>query len=230
MASQDKLQRKLGYAFADNDLINLALTHRSHGPANNERLEFLGDAILNFIIAEALYRRFDDASEGQLSRLRARLVKRRTLAEIARELDVGDCLIMGPGELKSGGFERDSILSDALEAIIGAMYIDSGIVETSDVVLGWFYSRLDELSPKKSHKDAKSRLQEFLQARQAELPEYVVTNIEGKAHDQTFYVECRSELLDSPAKGSGGSIRIAEQNAAVIALVKLGVDHEHDHG
>ena len=229
MSKNDALQRRLGYTFNNQSLLNQALTHRSHNTKNNERLEFLGDAILNFVIAEELFKRFPEAKEGQLSRLRARLVRRLTLAELAREFELGDHLIMGTGPLKSGGFDQDSILSDAMEAIIGAIYSDSNIEKVRAAVLDWFYVRLDALSLEKSQKDAKSRLQEFMQARQANLPEYVVTEVAGKAPEEIFRVECRSELLDSPAVGEGGSRRAAEQNAAAIALAKLGVEHDPEH-
>lgn len=229
MQSPEELEQRLGYSFHKPDLLNQALTHRSFGAVNNERLEFLGDAILNFIIAKELYQRFPSAREGQLSRLRARLVRRQTLAEVAREMSIGDHLIMGSGELKSGGFNRDSILSDSLEAIIGAMYLDSDIGRTEECVTSWFFARLDALSLKTSQKDSKSRLQEFLQARQHDLPEYVVVDIKGAAHQQKFRVECRAALLDEPVIGEGSSRRVAEQNAASIALAKLGVDHEPDH-
>lgn len=228
MTSRDKLQASLGYSFVSTELLSRALTHRSHSSSNNERLEFLGDAILGFVIAEALYSRFSTAREGQLSRLRARLVRRQTLAEVAREMDLGDYLIMGSGELKSGGFERDSILSDTLEALIGAIYIDSDLATVKTCILALFDDRLTPLSLEKSSKDSKSRLQEFLQARQAELPEYVVTDITGRSHDQTFTVECRSELLSAPVRGKGGSRRVAEQNAASVALGQLGVEHDPD--
>ncbi|HKI73854.1 MAG TPA: ribonuclease III [Pseudomonadales bacterium] len=223
------LERILGYSFEDEELRDRALTHRSHHSRNNERLEFLGDSILNFVIAQDLFSRFTTAREGQLSRLRARLVRRQTLAEIAREMNLGDYLIMGTGELKSGGYDRDSILADALEAIIGAIYVDSDFEGARRVILDWFDSRLEALSLDKSQKDAKSKLQEFLQGRQANLPEYVVVEVTGKSHDQTFTVECRSELLDEPARAQGTSRRIAEQNAAAIALEMLGVARDPDH-
>lgn len=229
MTQNDALQRRLGYRFNNEALLTRALTHRSHAARNNERLEFLGDSILNFIIAEDLFTRFPEAREGQLSRLRARLVRRQTLAELAREFELGDSLIMGTGELKSGGFDRDSILSDALEAVIGAIYCDSNLDAVRTAVLAWFYSRLESLSLEKSQKDSKSRLQEFLQARQANLPEYVVVNVMGKSHDQTFIVECRSELLDGAVRGEGSNRRAAEQNAAAMALARLGVDHDPEH-
>lgn len=229
MAQYDALQRRLGYEFTNEQLLSRALTHRSHSASNNERLEFLGDAILNFIIAEELFTRFAIAREGQLSRLRTRLVRRQTLAELAREFELGDCLIMGTGELKSGGFNRDSILADALEAVIGAIYSDSGLDSVRTAVLNWFYTRLENMSLDKSQKDSKSKLQEFLQARQANLPEYVVVDVTGKSHDQTFVVECRSEMLAGIVRGEGSSRRAAEQNAAAVALAQLGVDHDPEH-
>lgn len=228
MQDPEKLQQRLGYTFNEVALLEQAVTHRSFGSRNNERLEFLGDAILNYVIAMELYGRFPSAREGQLSRLRARLVRRQTLAEVAREFSLGDHLIMGSGELKSGGFNRDSILSDALEAIIGAIYLDSDIVAATERVATWFYGRLDAMSLTRSQKDAKSKLQEYLQARQCNLPEYAVVAIEGASHDQKFHVECRTELLEEPALGEGGSRRVAEQNAASVALARLGVDHERD--
>ncbi len=226
MTSVARLQETLGYLFADEALLVRALTHRSFSRDNNERLEFLGDSILNFLIAEDLFLRFDGAREGQLSRLRARLVKRQTLAAIARDFSLGDYLSMGSGELKSGGYDRDSILSDALEAIIGAMYLDADLPTVRDRLLDWFEGRLDSLSLDQSQKDAKSRLQELLQSRGADLPEYVVVETRGQSHDQVFFVECLTGLLDEPARGKGSSRRGAEQAAATVALHMLGVDHE----
>ena len=159
-----RLEQRLGYRFDDQRQLQLALTHRSHGATNNERLEFLGDSILNFIIGEALFKRLPEAREGQLSRLRSQIVKGDTLALLAREFELGDCLILGEGELKSGGKSRDSILADSVEAIIGAMYLASGLDVCRERVLTWFAPRLNELSANTSAKDAKSRLQEYLQA------------------------------------------------------------------
>lgn len=223
----DKLQRRLGYTFANQDWLVQAVTHRSHSKRNNERLEFLGDSILSFVIADVLYERFSDANEGQLSRLRASLVKQQTLAEIARELELGDALIMGTGELKSGGFQRDSVLSDALEAIIGAMYLDASLEIARERILHWFCSRLDSMTTEQSHKDAKTKLQEFLQGRQAPLPSYEIVNVTGPSHDQSFVVSCTVNGLAQPIEGVGNSRRIAEQNAAKIALNQLGIKHEH---
>lgn len=216
------LQKRLSYEFKSIDLLELALTHRSFKGANNERLEFLGDSILNFVIAEDLYQRFPAAKEGQLSRLRARLVKGVTLAEIAKEFDLGDHLKLGAGELKSGGHRRDSILADAVESIIGAMYLDSSHKRCEEVVLSWYASRLDALSLEDTQKDPKTRLQEYLQSMKKSLPKYDVTDVSGEAHDQTFSVSCVLDELGTTTTGVGGSRRSAEQKAAKEALKLLG--------
>lgn len=221
-----RLQRKLGYEFSDPKLLQLALTHRSFGSRNNERLEFLGDSIVNFVIAQALYERFADAREGQLSRLRARMVRGATLAELGREMELGDFLRLGSGELKSGGFRRESILADAVEAIIGAIYLDAGMAVCHERIRSWFSSRLEQLTTgDEQNKDPKTRLQEYLQARQQSLPKYQVSDIQGEAHEQHFSVICTIECLDQPATGEGSSRRGAEQQAARYALKMLGVDH-----
>lgn len=218
------LERRLGYEFSDKGLLLLALTHRSCGSRNNERLEFLGDSIVNFIIAQALYERFPKAREGQLSRLRARLVRGVTLAELGREFDLGTFLRLGSGELKSGGYRRESILADAVEAIIGAMYLDGGMDCCQERVRSWFEQRLSALSvTDQQNKDPKTRLQEFLQARQKSLPQYRVSSITGEAHDQVFTVICELEAIDQQAVGEGPSRRGAEQQAARQALKLLGV-------
>lgn len=216
--------RKLGYTFTDPSLSELALTHRSCGKRNNERLEFLGDSILNFVIAEALYARFPNAKEGELSRLRAGQVKGETLAEIARELGFGDYLRLGSGELKSGGFRRDSILADSVEAVIGAIYLDSDMDTARGFVLKWYQARLDNIRLDKSQKDSKTRLQEFLQSRREPLPQYELVKVEGEAHDQTFYILCHVALLEKPTKGVGSSRRQAEQEAAKAAIESLQVE------
>ncbi len=226
MTNVASLQKQLGYRFKDEALLQLALTHRSFGGQNNERLEFLGDSILNFIIAEDLFARFPQAKEGQLSRLRARLVKGVTLAEIAREFGLGDYLRLGSGELKSGGFRRESILADAVESIIGAIYLDSGFDACRERVLFWYASRLAGLSLKDTLKDPKTKLQEFLQSRQLALPRYEVINIEGEAHAQTFHVRCMVEALNEAPLGRGNSRRLAEQEAAQLALVALGLEEK----
>ncbi|MCO4757585.1 MAG: ribonuclease III [Oceanospirillaceae bacterium] len=216
--------RKLGYDFNDPSLCELALTHRSCGKRNNERLEFLGDSILNFVIAEDLYERFPQAREGELSRLRAGQVKGETLAEIARELGFGDYLRLGSGELKSGGFRRDSILADSVEAVIGAIYLDSDMDTVRGFILGWYKARLEQINLKKSQKDSKTRLQEFLQSRRIALPQYELIKVEGEAHEQTFYILCHVEMLEQPTKGIGSSRRQAEQEAARAAIELLQVE------
>ena len=221
MIARKKSDPDLGYTFNDDGLLVLALTHRSHSLDNNERLEFLGDSIVNFVIAEALFQRFPEAREGRLSRLRASLVKGPTLAEIARSLQVGPALCLGQGELNSGGVERDSILADALEAIIGAIYLDGGIDDCRACIMRWFAGRLALIKPNESHKDPKTRLQEWLQARRQPLPSYQTERLEGEAHEHLFTVACRVAQLPSPRFGQGRSRRIAEQQAADAVLQSL---------
>ena len=216
------LYRQLGYQFNDQTLLETALSHSSYGSPNNERLEFLGDAILGWIIAEHLFQRFPSGQEGQLSRLRSRLVKGDTLAELARSKNIGDYLRLGQGELKSGGFKRSSILADAMEAIIGAIYLDAGETACAEVVTGWYADRLATLTLEDGLKDPKTRLQEFLQARKHEVPRYKVTATIGKDHQQTFTVSCTIDPADQPFVGKGSSRRKAEQAAAAIALAALG--------
>ncbi|GHC20763.1 ribonuclease III [Aidingimonas halophila] len=217
----EAFSRRIGHAFSDVALLELAMTHRSYGGRNNERLEFLGDSIVNFVIAEALYRRFPDAREGQLSRLRARLVKGKTLAELAREFEVGGCLRLGSGEMKSGGHRRDSILADAMEAVIGAIYLDAGMDAVKARVLSWYGTRLESIDLQDTQKDPKTRLQEFLQSRQVALPRYEVVSVEGEAHAQTFTIECHVDVLEEYTLGIGSSRRHAEQKAAEKALQQL---------
>ena len=217
----DKLERKLGYQFQDAGLINLALTHRSANSKHNERLEFLGDSILSFVIADDLYHRFPKVNEGDMSRMRATLVRGHTLAELGREFALGDYLKLVPGELKSGGFRRDSILADAVEAIIGAIYLDSDTETIRGIILSWYKTRLEAIQPGVSQKDPKTRLQEFLQGRRNPLPVYTVTNIKGEAHNQEFTVECEVAGVDKPVIGKGTSRRKAEQAAAETALEQL---------
>ncbi|AAF95603.1 TPA: ribonuclease III [Vibrio cholerae] len=217
----NKLTSKLGYTFKETELLNLALTHRSANGKHNERLEFLGDSILSFVIADELYRRFPKVNEGDMSRMRATLVRGNTLAELGREFDLGDYLKLGPGELKSGGFRRDSILADAVEAIIGAIYLDSDLETARSIVLEWYHGRLEEIKPGASQKDPKTRLQEFLQGRRKPLPVYTVTNIKGEAHNQEFTVACEVAGMDTPVIGKGTSRRKAEQAAAETALEQL---------
>ena len=219
----ERLQSRIGYRFEQAERLRLALSHRSVGAHNNERLEFLGDSILNFIVGEALFTKFADAREGQLSRLRAQMVKGETLAEIAREFDIGPCLLLGEGEMKSGGHRRDSILADAVEAIIGAIYSEAGMATCRERVLAWYQQRLDSLSLDTPAKDAKTRLQEYMQSRQQPLPDYRVAEVEGEAHAQVFTVECRVSLLDTPERARASSRRVAEKKSAAQALKRLGV-------
>ena len=217
-----KLESRVAYTFKNVALLDQSITHRSFGYRNNERLEFLGDSILNFVVASDLFSRFPEAKEGDLSRLRARLVKQQTLAEIARELDLGGFLTMGSGELKSGGFDRDSILSDAVEAIIGAVYLDSDIDTCKALILQWFAKRLSDIQPGNQQKDPKTQLQEYLQGRKIELPQYEVINTTGQSHDQEFTVRCTTRVIDTQVIAKGTSRRKAEQGAAqqVLALIK----------
>lgn len=219
--SLDTLCRDLGYHFRDGQLLEMALTHRSVGSRNNERLEFLGDAVLSFVISAELYQRFDAINEGTLSRLRASLVKGDTLARIAHELRLGDYLNLGSGELKSGGYRRASILADALEAILGAVYLDSDIERTRQLILALYEERIDAVQPAANLKDPKTRLQEYLQARRLPLPTYSVVATEGEAHEQTFTVTCAVEGLPEPTVATAASRRKAEQAAAELALRAL---------
>ena len=217
-SSLQRLERKIGYQFKDENFLKLALTHRSANGTHNERLEFLGDSILSFVVADELYHRFPKVDEGDMSRMRATLVRGHTLAELGREFQLGDYLFLGPGELKSGGFRRDSILADAVEAIIGGIYLDSDTEVIRGIILAWYKTRLDSIEPGVSQKDPKTRLQEYLQGRRKPLPTYTVTKIKGEAHNQEFTIECIVAGLDKPVIGKGSSRRKAEQSAADIAL------------
>ncbi len=215
------LERQIGYQFTNQSLLQQALTHRSHGSQNNERLEFLGDGVLNFIIAHQLFQRFPKLSEGDLSRMRAQLVKEPTLCEIASSLGLGEHLRLGEGELKSGGWRRPSVLADALEAMVGAAYLDGGFEAAEQMVIRLFTPLLDKLDPKSIGKDPKSMLQEYLQSRKIDLPEYKVLATEGEAHCQTFRVECHIARLNISTNGEGTSRRAAEQQAAELAYKKV---------
>ena len=220
----DKLIAFTGYQFDSKELLDQALTHRSHSRSvNNERLEFLGDSILNLIISNFIYRRFESASEGRLSRIRASLVKQDTLAEVAREIGLGDHIHLGGGELKSGGFRRASILSDALEALIAAIYLDSDYLQAEKVVLRLFDDLLQAVDVGSSLKDAKTRLQEYLQGQQKSLPRYQVVQTSGKSHDQVFTVSCELGDPGLSSEGKGSSRKKAEQLAAHNILQMLGV-------
>ncbi len=221
MNNLDRLQRRLGYQFRDVGLLKQALTHRSAYHLHNERLEFLGDAVLQVTMSDALYHRFPKVNEGDLSRMRATLVRGKTLAEIAIEFELSDHLILGPGELKSGGFRRESILADAMEAIIGAVHLDSDIETVRQLGLVWYQSRLEKSQPGVSQKDPKTRLQEYLQGRKQPLPTYSVIKVTGEAHNQQFTVHCKVEGIDQPVVGISSSRRKAEQCAAEKALELL---------
>lgn len=212
---------KFGHSFADPSLLRTALTHRSFGVPNNERLEFLGDGILDGVMAAALYHRFPDLPEGDLSRLRANLVRQDTLHALAQELGLGSQLRLGEGELKSGGATRPSILADALEAVFGAIYLDGGYAAASQAILRVYAGQFDALRPGPPQKDPKTRLQEWLQARKKPLPRYVMLDKTGAAHEQSFDVACDIENPPLRTLGKGASRRIAEQNAAEQALKAL---------
>ncbi|WP_133406153.1 ribonuclease III [Parashewanella tropica] len=216
--NRERLLRTLGYEFEQSDLLAQALTHRSAAHKHNERLEFLGDSILSIVISDALYHQFPKATEGDLSRMRASLVRGDTLAVIAQEFNLGEYLKLGPGELKSGGFRRESILADAVEAIIGAIYLDSDLETCRKLLLNWYEGRLQKIKPGVNQKDPKTLLQEHLQGHKKPLPEYQVIDIKGEAHDQTFTVECHIEGVTNPVIGVGGSRRKAEQQAAAQML------------
>lgn len=215
------LAAKLGLKFNEPQLFKTALTHRSVGAANNERLEYLGDAVLGFVIAQQLYRQFPAAGEGALSRLRASLVNQTSLAELARQYKLGDYLILGSGELKSGGFRRDSILSDALEAVIGALLLDQGIAASEAFILWLFRDKLASLQFDSGSKDPKTRLQELMQARRKELPVYELINMSGADHAQTFEVSCSVSVCPQTTHGVGISRKKAEQAAAESMLILL---------
>lgn len=216
-----RLAKRIGYQFNDQKLLLQALTHRSAKGAHNERLEFLGDSILGYIIAESLYTRFPKENEGDLTRMRSSLVKGVTLADIGRGFALGEHLILGPGELKSGGHRRESILEDAVEAIIGAVYLDSSMENCKALVLSWFEKRLADIKPGAAQKDPKTRLQEYLQGRRIALPVYEVIKTTGQSHNQEFTVRCTTTEIDQEVITTGTSRRKAEQAAAekVLAII-----------
>ena len=221
------LQKRLSYQFKEKKLLTQALTHRSAQGAHNERLEFLGDSILGFVIAAKLYQLFPEANEGQMTRLRAKLVKEKSLAELANELQLGELLKLGSGELKSGGFRRASILSDAFEAILGAIYLDGGLASSEQVIHHLYHSRYQSLSLSMAEKDPKTRLQEWLQSRKKELPDYQVFKTDGQDHNKIYWVRCSLQQPESKDKqmteANGSSRRKAEQSAAKKMLEILGV-------
>lgn len=217
----ESLSVKLGLTFNDPQLFKTALTHRSASSKNNERLEFLGDSVLGFVVAQRLYEKFPEASEGVLSRLRASLVNQESLAELARKYEIGNYLRLGSGELKSGGYRRDSILSDALEAILGAIVKDQGFSACQQWILEIFSEKMEELTLDNWRKDPKTRLQEAMQAKKLDLPVYELLTMSGMPHEQTFKIECRIALIDDVCTGSGASRKKAEQEAAEKMLAKL---------
>ena len=211
------LRERLGYSFRRPELLAQALTHRSHGARHNERLEFVGDAVLNCVVAHALYDRFPDIDEGELSRVRASLVNRDTLAEIARRLSLNDAILLGEGEQKSGGPDRPSILADALEALYGAVFLDGGFEAARAVIDRTFGEVLRDADPAALGKDPKTRLQEWLQARRLPVPDYRIAEVSGEAHAQRFTAECSIPALGVVTQGTGNSRRTAEQAAAASA-------------
>jgi ribonuclease III len=215
------LTAALGYSFSDHNLLQNALTHRSFGIPNNERLEFIGDGILNCVIALALYRRYPALAEGDLSRLRANLVRQDALHRLAVTLNLGNFLRLGEGELKSGGSQRPSILADGVEALIGAIYLDGGFEATQSVIARLYLPLFDELVPGQVEKDAKTRLQEWLQGRRKSLPRYQLIEASGAAHEQRFEVACEIDNPSLRTIGQGSSRRLAEQAAADGALKVL---------
>lgn len=219
-----KLAKFLGYQFSDPGLLIEAITHRSKQSVNNERLEFLGDSVLGYVISSELFRRFPSSKEGKLSRGRASLVKGETLAQMAKAMSLGDFLLMGPGEMKSGGHRRDSILADAMEAIIGAIYLDGGLEAAREYVLRIFKNKLEEISLDRVLKDPKTQLQEYLQARKKPLPKYLVVKTTGSDHDQMFEIECQVEGIKKQFIGTGKNRRRAEQDAAAKVLARLAAD------
>lgn len=216
-----RLEQAIGHSFSDAFLLQTALTHRSHSSPHNERLEFLGDSILNAVVAHQLFIRFPDVPEGDLSRLRANLVRQDSLHQLALSLTLGNYLRLGEGELKSGGVHRPSILADALEAIFGAVWLDAGFDAANQVIAGLYAQMLNAIVPGQPIKDAKTRLQEYLQGKRLPLPKYLLTATEGEAHAQQFKVACEIERLRIRTEGQGGSRRAAEQIAAEEALKVL---------
>jgi len=216
------IERAIGYVFRNRGILEQALTHRSHGAPHNERLEFLGDSVLSCVIAQALYERFNKVREGDLSRLRANLVRQESLAGIAQQIALGEQLRLGEGELKSGGFRRPSILADALEALFGAVFLDGGFEPARQTILKLYAPALSSLDPDHTGKDPKTALQEFLQGRRMALPQYQLRATRGEAHAQEFEVECLIPALGISATGRGASRRAAEQEAARRAFEQIG--------
>lgn len=218
-----KLQKKIGYYFNNIELLKLALTHCSASNKHNERLEFLGDAILNFVISNALYTKFNNINEGDMSRMRSTLVREQTLSEIAKCFNLSKYLFLGNGEIYSGGLYRKSILSNTIEAIIGSIFLDSNIIIIQNLILLWYKFRLNNIIPGEKQKDPKTRLQEYLQEHHFPLPSYIVIDVKGKSHDQKFTIQCHISILKKPIIVISSSIKNAEQEAAKKMLIKLGI-------
>jgi ribonuclease III len=221
MPGNTLFEQTLGHRFSHAGLLKEALTHRSHSAAHNERLEFLGDSVLNCAVADLLFQRFPQLSEGELSRLRATLVNKNVLHDIALTLDLGDAILLGEGELKSGGHRRPSILADALEALIGAVFVDAGFSAAARVVAQLFRAQLGQLDPNDIAKDYKTRLQEYLQSRKLAVPKYDIVATSGEAHEQTFRVVCNIASLRVQVEGIGASRKLAEQDAAESAYRQI---------
>lgn len=217
------LQKKLGYVFNTHNLLLQALTHKSAGNQHNERLEFLGDAILNYVITNVLYCKFPHVSEGSMSRMRANLVQENTLVALAREFNLSNYLQLGPGELKTGGCQRASILANTIEALIGSVFLDSDIKTVEILIINWYKTRLEQINPYDKQKDPKTRLQEYLQHRHQPLPMYWIKCVVGSAHDQIFSINCQISELNVPIVGCGSSRRKAEQAAAEKVLKILNI-------
>ena len=220
-SKQQWCKSTLGYDFNDNSLLDLALTHRSHSKDNNERLEFLGDAVLDLILSDTLYRRYSLMDEGNLSRMRASIVNEKSLSLVASQLLINEHLILGPGEMTSGGSQRDSILANTLEAILGAIFVDGGYHSVETIILKIFKDNINSIDPESDYKDSKSQLQEFLQQQQKDLPQYQLIDTTGDKHDQEFLIECVIDNGSIITRASGKSIKMAEQKAAVEALKRL---------
>ncbi len=218
MSDYSRLYKRINYQFSDEALLTVALSHRSRGASNYERLEFLGDGLLNFVIAEALFHRHPELDEGALSRLRASLVRGTTLAEIAREIQLGEYLLMGSGEFKSGGFDRDSVLADVVESVLGAAFVESGFEAAKSIILALFDQRISSLPAAASLKDAKTRLQELLQGKGHSRPDYDIIKTAGEAHCLSFTVQCVVNAYDLVTTAEASSRRKAEQMAAEIAI------------
>jgi ribonuclease-3 len=220
-SNAQQLQDRLQYQFSDQTLLTLALSHRSCGSKNNERLEFLGDAVLGLTVSNFLFQRFPEAREGDLSRIRSQIVRAESLAEVARSLDLGPELLLGQGEMKSGGHRRDSILGDTVEALIGAIYLDKGISAAEQAVVNWFADQLNAVTLDTPVKDAKTALQEWLQARGKPLPEYMVVKTQGEDHSRLFTISCKIANIESAAEATASSRRKAEQLVAEQLLKQL---------